>query len=189
MIQNRIKEIREAAGMSQDRLAELAGMSQQTISKLEKGKMDLDVKHMAAIAEALGVSPADLLSNAAMAALREEVEPLRNNGFGEVADIVASRDLHLYTVNTDSVSRTGILPGQKIGVAQSPAEVASVSSGDVVLVLIGIAGHEDKFKMLYQYLEPALLVTNRAIGNNLAINLDDPALSIEIIGRVLPRRR
>jgi transcriptional regulator with XRE-family HTH domain len=188
MIANRIKEIREAAGLSQGDLAARIGTKQQTISKLENGTRDLDVPWMQKIAEALGVLPADLLANAAMAALRDEVEPLRNNGFGEVAEIVASRDLHLYTVNTDSVSRTGIVSGQKIGVAQSPAEVASVSSGDVVLVLIGIAGHEDRFKMLYQYVEPSVLVTNRS-GNNLAINLDDPALSIEIIGRVLTKRR
>lgn len=192
MIPNRIAEIRTRRKLNQqelaDRVVDLFGgtCSQQTISKLESGDLGLDLKWMIKLSAALDVPPAELLNNAAMAAMREEVDPLRNNGYGDIADIVSSRDLHLYTVNTDSVSRAGIARGQKIGVVESETEVAAIKSGDIALVRIGIAGHEERYKMLYQYVEPSLLVTNR-IGNNLAINIDDPALSIEILGRVIRR--
>ncbi|QJQ31807.1 helix-turn-helix transcriptional regulator [Sphingomonas lacunae] len=61
---NRIREIRLGRGWSQDRLAEAVGCSKVQISGLERGKPRLDTEWMRRIADALGVTPADLLSSA-----------------------------------------------------------------------------------------------------------------------------
>ncbi|MBL4863250.1 MAG: helix-turn-helix domain-containing protein [Crocinitomicaceae bacterium] len=52
---DRLKEARQAAGISQDELAELAGISQVTIQKIESGKI-LQSKKLAPIAVAMGIS-------------------------------------------------------------------------------------------------------------------------------------
>lgn len=58
---NRIRELRIAARLSQQTVADRVGVSKVTISDLERGNMRLDVEYMKRIASALGVTPADLL--------------------------------------------------------------------------------------------------------------------------------
>jgi len=58
---NRIRELREAAGLKQDRLADIVGMHQSTLSKLEKGSRGLGFDDMRRIANALNVAPVDLM--------------------------------------------------------------------------------------------------------------------------------
>lgn len=58
----RIKEIREAKKLSQERLAEMVGVRQATISDHERGqarRIDLDL--IEALCKALDVDPGDLL--------------------------------------------------------------------------------------------------------------------------------
>ncbi|RIV87480.1 helix-turn-helix domain-containing protein [Aurantiacibacter zhengii] len=59
---NRIRELRNEAGLSQQAVADAIGVSKVTISDLERGKMRLDTDYMRRIAQALGVQSADLLS-------------------------------------------------------------------------------------------------------------------------------
>ncbi len=57
----RVREIRDAIGWSQDRLADEAGVTQATVSRIERGEsssIDLDV--LDKIARALRVDPAVL---------------------------------------------------------------------------------------------------------------------------------
>jgi len=61
---NRIRELRTAAGMSQQELGNRAGCSKMTISDLERGNMELTLTYMKRIAPALGVAVADLLPRA-----------------------------------------------------------------------------------------------------------------------------
>ena len=58
---NRIRELRMAAGLSQQTLGDRIGVSKVTISDLERGNMKLDVGYMGRIADAIGVAAADLL--------------------------------------------------------------------------------------------------------------------------------
>lgn len=58
---NRIRELRMAAGMSQQALGDRIGVSKMTISDLERGNMKLDVDYLARIADALQVAATDLL--------------------------------------------------------------------------------------------------------------------------------
>lgn len=59
---NRINELRRARGWSQERLGEAVGCSKVHISGLERGQRELNLTWMRLIARALGVSPADLLT-------------------------------------------------------------------------------------------------------------------------------
>lgn len=61
MIANRVKEIREALGMSQDDLSKKSGISRTMISKLETNqKVDCKVSTLLAISSALGHPVSDI---------------------------------------------------------------------------------------------------------------------------------
>lgn len=53
---NRVKELREQKGLSQEQLADRVGAHYTTISKIERGVQQLNVRWMERIAEALGVT-------------------------------------------------------------------------------------------------------------------------------------
>ena len=59
---NSIAHYRAAAGLSQQELAEKVGAHWVTISKLERGKMQLTVDYMRKIGDALDVPAADLMA-------------------------------------------------------------------------------------------------------------------------------
>jgi transcriptional regulator with XRE-family HTH domain len=78
-MKNRIRELRERAGLSQAQLAELVGTTQAEISRLETGERRLTVDWMARIARALMLRPSDLLPTAAVPEVEaQEVELLGN---------------------------------------------------------------------------------------------------------------
>lgn len=61
MPENRIKELREARGLTLDELAEQVGLSTSYVQRLENGDRNLAVKHFEAFAKALGVHARDLV--------------------------------------------------------------------------------------------------------------------------------
>jgi transcriptional regulator with XRE-family HTH domain len=62
MLAKRIKELREKAGWSQQKLAEEAGLSYNTITKIEQGSAKQPViQTMVKIADALGVGLDELM--------------------------------------------------------------------------------------------------------------------------------
>lgn len=65
-----LKKAREVRGLSQGALAASTGVDQSAISKIENGQLRLSTKHAAALAPALGVSPAELGIAEGLAALK-----------------------------------------------------------------------------------------------------------------------
>lgn len=61
IMSNRIKELRDLLGLSQQRLAELANTTNQQIGRLESGSRKLSQDWMERLAPVLGVNPAELL--------------------------------------------------------------------------------------------------------------------------------
>lgn len=61
MAKNRIREVREARGMTLQQVARAAGMSHQMLLRLEKGERTLSDKWLSRLAPVLGVRKADLL--------------------------------------------------------------------------------------------------------------------------------
>lgn len=60
----RIKELREAAGFSQNKLAEWAGISQTHLRRVELGQADITVGHLQLICDALGIKLKDFFNEA-----------------------------------------------------------------------------------------------------------------------------
>lgn len=52
----RLAQLREAAGLSQQKLAKESGVKQATISRIEAGLQDLKAEHIEALIEHLGCS-------------------------------------------------------------------------------------------------------------------------------------
>lgn len=72
-----VKRVREARGLSQDELAKKAGYSgRSTISCIESGKRDCSQRQIFAIANALGVTPGELLESNENSASRDERQAL-----------------------------------------------------------------------------------------------------------------
>ncbi|MBT2232288.1 helix-turn-helix domain-containing protein [Nonomuraea sp. NEAU-A123] len=61
---NRIRELREAKGLSQEKLADLASIHRTYISSVERGQRNVGLDNVFAIARALEVSPARLFEHA-----------------------------------------------------------------------------------------------------------------------------
>jgi len=175
---NRIKEIRERAGLTQEKLGEILGVTANQIWRLETGRTRLNQHTMNALAQALGVHPADLIANVVTAEVGADVEPYDGH---PIVSAIASRGLKAYRViGRSMVQLAGLAPGDIIAVDESEAAAASPKLGDVCLVEIGA----DRNRVLRQFLPPNLLVTNR-MGANLAINLGDASVNPRIVGVIL----
>lgn len=101
---HRIKQLREAAGLSQADLAQLAGKSVETISNFERGKTIPSVRTLAALTPHLDCSMADFFTNTSIA----------KPAAGEVAralavklKMIAQEDQQLLTAIADLLARRG----------------------------------------------------------------------------------
>ncbi|MEQ1715193.1 MAG: helix-turn-helix transcriptional regulator [Hyphomicrobium sp.] len=61
LVGENVRRIRLKKGLTQERLVEVSGISQQYISGLESGRRNPTVVTLHELAQALGVSPVDLL--------------------------------------------------------------------------------------------------------------------------------
>jgi len=119
-MRNRIRELRNAAKLSQAGLADLVGTSQAQIARLETSDRRLTAEWMQRIARALHVSPADLFVTAQPADhTAAEVELLAN--FRAMA--AHSRDtlLDLSRQITGGRPRTSTPTGKRASLQENPA--------------------------------------------------------------------
>lgn len=72
---NRIREIRKEKGLTQQQLAEKLGCLQSVVQKVESGTVDLDLKWMRRLSEALEVSPLEFLPDEFIT--RDEIDILQ----------------------------------------------------------------------------------------------------------------
>lgn len=70
---NRIRELRKAAGLNQEQLAERMDVDRTTVSRLENGEQKITSEYLAALATALDRNPIEFISDPADVA-RDEVE-------------------------------------------------------------------------------------------------------------------
>jgi transcriptional regulator with XRE-family HTH domain len=57
----RLREVREVAGVSQEKLAELAGLHRTYVSSIERGKRNVSLVNIERLAVALGVTMGALM--------------------------------------------------------------------------------------------------------------------------------
>lgn len=174
---NRIREIRKAAGLSSDELGRRVGTTGATIRRIEDGSRELTAKWMQRIAEALRVTPSDLIATALVAEIADEVEAVEPDA---VSRAIADRGLRIYRVLGKSVVRAGVVPGDVITVDETQSAIESMKGLEIVLVEVG----GDRNKVLRQFVPPDMLIMNRG-GSNLALSLEDPLVQPRIIGVVL----
>lgn len=61
-IGERIRQLRESVGYSQNKLADFAGVSQTHLRRVELGQADITVGHLQLICDALGISLKDFFN-------------------------------------------------------------------------------------------------------------------------------
>ena len=57
----RLREVRQRAGVSQEKLADQAGLHRTYVSSVERGKRNISLQNIERLALALGVTMADLM--------------------------------------------------------------------------------------------------------------------------------
>ena len=70
----RIRELREASGISQGELAGRAYVARQTVNNLDTGKTLIDLQSLALVAGALGTTAGELLGERGAEAVRAEAD-------------------------------------------------------------------------------------------------------------------
>ncbi len=60
----RLREVREKAGISQEKLAEIAGLHRTYVSSVERGKRNISIENIERLAQALGTTMAQLMPDA-----------------------------------------------------------------------------------------------------------------------------
>lgn len=180
-IQHRLREIREAAGLSIDDLAAKVGTSRQQVSRHERGERRLTIQWMQRYAIALEIAPADLLVTPPMADT-QELEPADLSGLGELGQALAAKGLAIYRVVHSRIPDAGIAAGTVITVDTRLAAIAAARLGDAIVV------RGENGLMLRQFLPPSLVVTNEPGPGNLAHRLDDRTIDLEIVGVVVRDR-
>jgi transcriptional regulator with XRE-family HTH domain len=172
---NRIRELREARGLSQAALAAKVGTTQPTIDRLEKGDRRLTEDWMRKIADALAVSPADLILAPTVTEFREEATAYRPP---EMEHLLAQLDMAgkvFMTITSDSVLNLGIKPGDVRLFDASQTATDAVRTGDVVIAQLYHPEPNvlEAVSVVRQFIAPGLLVTNRP-GPNMAFEMVNP---------------
>ncbi len=60
----RLRAVREKAGVSQEKLAEMAGLHRTYVSSVERGKRNISIQNIERLAVALGTTMAQLMPDA-----------------------------------------------------------------------------------------------------------------------------
>lgn len=182
MTRNRIRELREGKGLTQEQLGKLVGRSKYVIGRIEEGKTPLKVEMARKLADALEVPLPDIFTEPRVSDFQEEAAPYVSQGESQIIRAIRRRNLEPWTIKSDSLEALGIRPGDMRLFDHGQEAVDSVRTGDVVIVQL----YDRKDPMLAttvirQFVAPGLIVTNRK-GTNLAMTLDNPSFEGVIKG-------
>lgn len=171
--------------MTQGQLAMALGKSEDTVWRLETGRTKLTIEVMYAIAQILGVTPADLLPHSLMSDIVADVEVASQESVVDpVIKTLLAEGYALYRVITDAVIEIGIKPGSQIVAKQTNR----AQTGDCVVCQVARPVDGRQTLLLRQYLAPSLITTNRLHGN-IVFNTAEGSLDVSIVGVVLPVNR
>lgn len=199
-----IKRLREEKGMSQDTLAKLTGYTDRSsITKIEKGQVDLQQSKIELFAKALGTTARELVGWENKPLTEKIKSGVIINVLGSVAagiPIDAVEDIIDEEEVTEDMARQGKLFGLRIkGQSMEPnicdgdtvivKEQPDAENGETVVVLIN--GNEATCKKLYKYDDGSIrLVPNNPAYSPKLYTLDDiTSLPVTIIGKVIELRR
>lgn len=199
-----IKRLREEKGMSQDTLAKLTGYTDRSsITKIEKGQVDLQQSKIELFAKALGTTARELVGWENKPLTEKKKTGVIINVLGSVAagvPISAVEDIIDEEEVTEDMARQGNLFGLRIkGHSMEPnicdgdtvivKEQPDAENGETVIVLIN--GDEATCKKLYKYEDGSIrLVPNNPAFSPKLYTLDEiSTLPVTIVGKVIELRR
>lgn len=196
-----IKRLREEQGLSQDALARLTGYTDRSsITKIEKGLVDLQQSKIESFAKALGTSVKDLIG------WDDESKNTKKgtviNVLGRVAagiPIDAIEDIIDTEEITEELAKTGKFFGLQI---QGDSMTPGICNGDIVIVrqqddaesgdivIATINGDEATCKRLRKYAEGIELISNNPSYKPFEFsNKEIKEKPVRIIGKVVELRR
>lgn len=185
MTGNRIRELFEAKGLTAEDLADRVGTSATQIRRLANGSRRLTEDWMRRIARALDVRPADLLREAALADLTNDLEPAAE-ALNGLAKALASRGLKAYKIVADSLLDSDFRVGETVVADHSTDAISKIRTGDVVLVEMRPRASPELTPVLAirMFVAPDMVITNRP-GSNASHKFDDDTVEIKIVGVAL----
>ena len=196
-----IKRLREEKGMSQDTLAKLTGYTDRSsITKIEKGQVDLQQSKIELFAQALGTSSRELVgwpennshSNNNAVTIKVLGRVAAGIPIEAVTDIIDTEEI------TEELSKTGNFFGLQIhGNSMEPrmceGDVVIVrqqddaESGDIVIAMIN--GDDATCKRLRKYRDGIELISNNpAYAPMFFSNEEILSKPVKIIGKVVELR-
>ncbi len=199
-----IKRLREEKGMSQDTLAKLTGYTDRSsITKIEKGQVDLQQSKIELFAKALGTTARELVGWENKPLTEKKKTGVIINVLGSVAagiPISAVEDIIDEEEVTEDMARQGNLFGLRIkGHSMEPnicdgdtvivKEQPDAENGETIVVLIN--GDEATCKKLYKYDDGSirLVPNNPAYEPKLYTLTEISTLPVTIVGKVIELRR
>lgn len=186
---NRIRDLREAAGLDQAELAARVGTSPQQVGRHERGERRLTIQWVQRYAQALDVTASEIMGAPELTSTRSEVEPASVDGMpglSSLSNVLAQRSLRLYRVVQSMVPDSGVHTGDIITIDESDASRQMATSGDVVLASLG----GGDILILRVFVAPHMLVTNMPGTRNTVLRLDDRSADIRLVGRaIMPEQR
>lgn len=184
MIVNRIRQLRLARSLTLQQLADAVGTTTTTISRMEKGEVELVHAKLEAVARQLGCDWLDLVR-----------EPESPTGFADsAAPFVAPRGHPLagfagnshdamFQAKDDMLDAIGIRAGDIVIFDVSAAAVRGVQTGDVVVAQVYGEALTAARTVMRQYVAPDLLVANMRHGTAPPINMADVDAAIKGVER------
>ena len=181
---NRIRELRKLRKLSAYDLADKVGTRQPTIHRLETGKMKLTVEWMKRIADALGVSPQDLIAPTVLDQASDDV--IRHEPEDSLLRAaIAGSPRQAWKVVRPTLDYLGLKTGGILIVDTSRTSQETLKTGDIVVVQVfDVRDMSAPKTLLRQFLGPHLYTTNSSRGN--PSPLDGKQIDVQIIGVVLP---
>lgn len=188
-----LKALRLQRQWSMAHLADLAESSTSTINRLEKGEVALDVNWLEKFSQIFGVDWYAVAGReppwAAPAGFSDDATPfVAPDGHPfEHANFGPNRDL--WDVTSAALDAIGLSPGDQVLVDMTDSVVASVATGDAVIVQhIDPLDPMKAHTLMRMFIEPDLFVTNSRGNNEMPLNRqrDDVRIKGKIIKRFSP---
>lgn len=178
--ENRIREWRERRELSMAALAERMGTAPGTVQKLEAGDMQLTVRWMATLADALDVDLIDLLvlpepraTAARLPAPRPTADAIDwRPAEGDAVPTVPGVEVPGFVqMTSEALDELDIRPGDILIFDAGARACAAIHTGDVVVARQYSDDALDRYvQVVRQFVEPALLTTNSRRANAAPIN-------------------
>lgn len=157
-MKNRVREERLRQKMTMQQLADLAGLSRTALQRVETGET-LSVRHLEALATALGVAVSDLLGEPPHG-LDEDAAPYAPEGEQPLSVRMLAPHQSFWRATSNVLDRAGIRGGDVVVVTVARERVEAPRIGDMVLAQQDDPESGEAITILRQFVPPSLLVPN-----------------------------